>query len=104
MQSFIKLRLVPKACKEKIMEIMDWHVYIACAQSGRYYTGASTNPQRRVHEHNKGLGAKFSRDHGKLTLLYVSPAYDKSTAWKREIQIKGWSRLKKEKLISGEWN
>jgi putative endonuclease len=82
---------------------MNWYVYIAQAKTGRYCTGVSTDPVRRIHEHNEGLGAKFSKDHGSLTLLYISPPFDKSTAWKREWQIKGWRREKKEKLISGEW-
>lgn len=82
---------------------MAWHVYIAQARTGRYYTGVSTDPHRRIYEHNVGLGAKFSKDQGPLALLYVSPPYDKSSAWKREHQIKGWRREKKEKLIRGEW-
>lgn len=82
---------------------MAWYVYIAQAKTGRYYTGVTTDPGRRISEHNAGLGAKFSKDQGALKLLYVSPAYEKSIAWKREWQIKGWSRWKKGKLISGEW-
>ncbi|HLD63786.1 MAG TPA: GIY-YIG nuclease family protein [Candidatus Peribacteraceae bacterium] len=84
---------------------MAWFVYIAQAQTGRYYTGITTDPQRRIHDHNQNEGAKFAHDHGGLKLLYVSlPFTDKSLARLREVQIKGWSRLKKEKLISGEWN
>jgi len=82
---------------------MLWHVYIAQAQTGRYYTGVSTDPHWRINKHNAGLGAKFSKDQGPLTLLYISPPYEKSKAWKREMQIKGWTREKKERLIRGEW-
>jgi putative endonuclease len=83
---------------------MSWYVYIAEARTGRYYTGVTTDPARRMNEHNEGRGSKFSKDQGSLALLYVSSAFqDKSAAWKREMQIKGWSRVKKAKLIRGEW-
>jgi len=46
----------------------------------------------------------MASDQGSFRLMYVSKPYsDKSIARKREIQIKGWTRLKKEKLIKGEW-
>ncbi len=83
---------------------MVWYVYIAQAPTGRYYTGITENPLQRITEHNEGRGAKFSRDQGVLRLLYVSAPFEtKSEARKREIQIKGWTREKKEKLILGEW-
>ncbi len=82
----------------------NWFVYIAEAPTGRYYTGITTKPHRRIQEHNHDEGAKFAHDQGVLRLLYVSPAFpDQSSARIREIQIKGWSREKKQKLIRGEW-
>lgn len=83
---------------------MSWYVYIAQAPTGRYYTGITTNPHRRIQEHNRTEGAKFAYDQGALRLLYTSlPFPDQSSARTREIQIKGWKREKKEKLICGEW-
>jgi predicted GIY-YIG superfamily endonuclease len=83
---------------------MFWYVYIACAKTGRYYTGISMHPRRRIIEHNTGVGAKFARDQGQMVLVYVSaPFSDKSSARLRELQVKGWTRVKKEKLIRGEW-
>jgi len=82
---------------------MKLYVYIAIAKTGSYYTGVSTDPIHRIQKHNLGLGAKFSKDQGTLKLLYTSKPFDKSTAWKREWQIKGWRREKKEKLIRGVW-
>ncbi len=83
---------------------MFWYVYIARAKTGLYYTGIAIDPQKRIIEHNSGIGAKFAHDQGQLTLLYVSPPFPKqSLARLRELQIKGWSRWKKEKLINGEW-
>lgn len=83
---------------------MAWHVYIAQARTGRYYTGITENPKQRIYDHNRNKGSKFAHDQGALVIRYLSsPLSDKSTARKREIQIKGWTREKKEKLIIGEW-
>lgn len=84
---------------------MPWHVYIAQAPTCHYYCGITEDPKQRIIDHNEGRGAKFSRNQGKLRLLYVSAVFeDKSSARLREMQIKGWTRVKKEKLIRGEWN
>ena len=83
---------------------MAWHAYIAQAPTSRYYTGITTDPQMRISTHNEGMGAKFAHDQGALRLLYASlPFETKSEARKREMQIKGWTREKKEKLIREEW-
>ncbi len=83
---------------------MEWFVYIGQAPTGRYYTGTFNDPHTRIQAHHSDAGAKFSHDQGALRLIYVSPPFaTKSDARKREIQIKGWTRQKKEKLIRGEW-
>ncbi|MBU0766291.1 GIY-YIG nuclease family protein [Patescibacteria group bacterium] len=83
---------------------MSWHVYIAQARTGRYYTGITQNPEQRLIDHIRGKGAKFAHDQGLSHFVYISdPFKTKSTARKREIQIKGWTREKKEKLVRGEW-
>lgn len=79
-------------------------LYICTAKTGRYYTGISTNPQSRLIKHNSGQGSWFAREQGPFELTWISKNYpNKSEARKREIQIKKWSRIKKEKLIKGEW-
>ena len=81
-----------------------WYVYIAKAKTGRYYTGITTNPNKRIIKHNSGKGSRFAIEQGPLELVYISKAFpDKSEVRKREIQIKGWSREKKLKLIIGVW-
>jgi len=81
-----------------------WFVYICASNAGHYYVGISPNPGDRVKIHNAGYGSKMARDQGKFKLVYVSNAYSgKSSARKREIQLKGWSRRKKEMLIKGKW-
>ncbi|MDA1208880.1 MAG: GIY-YIG nuclease family protein [bacterium] len=83
---------------------MSWYVYIAQARTGRYYTGITQNPNQRMIDHKRGKGAKFAHDQGLDHFTYISPPLiTKSEARKREIQIKGWTREKKENLIQGEW-
>lgn len=81
-----------------------WYVYIAKAKTGRYYTGITKNPNERIIKHNSGKGSRFAVEQGPFELVYISKVFpNKSAARKREIQIKGWSREKKLKLISGMW-
>jgi putative endonuclease len=82
---------------------MNWYLYIAKARTGRFYTGISTDPAKRIARHNRGEGARFAIQQGPFELVYISPPFtDKSTVRKREIQIKDWSQVKKNRLISGE--
>ena len=81
-----------------------WFVYIAKAATGFYYTGITTDPDARMIKHNQGKGSQMGEQQGPFILCYASPPFpSKSEARKREAQIKGWSREKKEKLIRGEW-
>ncbi|MBT3835273.1 GIY-YIG nuclease family protein [Candidatus Peribacteria bacterium] len=83
---------------------MAWFVYIARANTGRYYVGITTNAEERMREHNSGKGSRFAINQGPFELVYASDAFiGKSEARKRELQIKKWTREKKEKLINGEW-
>jgi len=83
----------------------NWYVYIAKSRTNRFYTGITTDPERRIKIHNLGEGAKFAIHHGPLRLIYVSRSFsNKSEARKREIQIKDWSQEKKLKLIEGIWH
>lgn len=82
---------------------MPWFVYIAQAKTGCYYTGITTNPERRIHEHNTHSGSRFAKQQGPFKLVYKQPFISKSAARNREIQIKGWVKEKKQKLINGEW-
>jgi len=84
---------------------ISWYVYIAKTKTGRFYTGITTNTENRILKHNSGKGSKFAIDQGPLELVYSSQTFpNKSEARKREVQIKGWSRDKKLKLVNGDWS
>ncbi len=74
-------------------------IYILKSQDGRYYTGYTTDIARRLREHQLGKGAKFTRAFGAQKILYHESFENKSSALKREAEIKSWSRQKKELLM-----
>lgn len=79
---------------------MPYYCYMLECANGRYYTGWSTDPFRRLKQHNAGSGAKYTRMNGPCRLVYVEEVPDHSTALKREIRIKQYKHPKKEALVA----
>lgn len=73
--------------------------YIVECADGTYYTGWTTNPERRTRQHNLGQGAKYTRQHGPVRLVYVESLPDRSRAMRREHEIKALKRTQKQRLI-----
>lgn len=80
---------------------MSWYVYILRCCDGTLYTGSTNNVPRRLSQHQKGRGAKYTRSRLPLTLVYQEPQPDRSAALRREAAIKGLSRQKKLAIIAG---
>ncbi len=80
-----------------------YSVYILRSErNGRYYTGFSANPIRRLQEHNDGK-VKATRYARPWMLVYTQPFEDETSARKREYKLKSMkSRAYLEALIS-EW-
>jgi putative endonuclease len=78
---------------------MGFYCYILECADGTYYTGWSTDPQRRTRIHNSGRGARYTRAHLPVRLVYVESLPDRSTAMKREKAIKHMGRTAKQQLI-----
>lgn len=76
-----------------------WKLYILRCADGTLYTGITTDVERRFAEHSSGKGAKYTRGRAPLELVYSEECGDKSTALKRELEIKSLSREEKMKLI-----
>ncbi|MFW5985202.1 MAG: GIY-YIG nuclease family protein [Halanaerobiaceae bacterium] len=76
------------------------YVYIVECADGTYYTGYTTEVERRIEEHNQQEGAKYTRGRTPVKLKYKEKLSDQSQALKRECAIKKLSREKKEELIS----
>ena len=80
---------------------MSYFVYILKCSDETLYTGIAKDLQRRLFEHNSSnKGAKYTRSRRPLTLIYSEESQDRSSASKREYEIKKLSRLKKLELIN----
>jgi putative endonuclease len=66
---------------------------------GNLYIGVTDNPERRLFEHNSKRGSDFTKVRAKFQIVFLEEQESLAEARKREIQIKKWSRDKKEKLI-----
>jgi len=74
-----------------------YFVYILECADGSLYTGITTDVERRFSEHKAGTGGHYTRAHGAKNMVYIEKRPDRSSALKREAEIKSWSR--KEKLL-----
>lgn len=82
-----------------------WKVYIVECADGSYYTGITTDTQRRLLEHNYSFkSAKYTRSRRPVHLVYEESANDRSIASKREYAIKRMKKEDKAKLIKSDKN
>ena len=77
---------------------MVWTVYLARCADGSLYTGITTDPVRRLAEHNRGSGAAYTRSRLPVVLVYLEQAENRGQALRREHAIKRMSRADKEAL------
>jgi len=80
-----------------------WYVYIIECQDGFYYVGRIWKPDLRWTEHPYGIGSVLALKHKPKKVAYFEEYDNLEEARKREEQIKGWTKKKKERLVSGEW-
>ena len=74
-------------------------VYILRCSDGTFYTGYTTDPERRIRVHNSGKGAKYTRSRRPVELIYTEEFGEKVEAQRREYAIKQLTRAEKEQLI-----
>ncbi|OGU27710.1 MAG: hypothetical protein A2057_02560 [Ignavibacteria bacterium GWA2_35_9] len=75
-------------------------IYILKCSDGSYYTGCTTNLERRIQEHNFKRYDGYTSTRLPVKLVYSQQFSDINDAIAAERKIKGWSRKKKEALIS----
>lgn len=90
---------MPQTKKKTKQSSDEFFVYIIECADGRFYTGYTSNLERRMKEHASGRGCGFTTGFGFSQLLYSESFSEKSTAMKREAAIKKLSRAQKEALI-----
>ncbi|HEY4688374.1 MAG TPA: GIY-YIG nuclease family protein [Anaerolineae bacterium] len=74
-------------------------VYIVECVDGTLYTGWAVDVAKRIAAHNAGRGARYTRMHGPVKLVYVEKCESRAAALKREARIKKLPRVKKLALI-----
>ena len=76
------------------------YTYIVKCADGSFYTGWTTDIERRLKCHNAGKGAKYTKARRPVKLVYFETFESKIDAMKREYAIKQMKRSEKIKLIS----
>ncbi|MDK9693258.1 MAG: GIY-YIG nuclease family protein [Sulfurimonas sp.] len=77
-----------------------WHIYMLKCSDDSIYTGITTDLLRRIGEHNHSpKGAKYTRTRRPVELIHSESYDDKSSASKREYQIKQLSKIQKLSLV-----
>ena len=79
------------------------YTYILRCADGSFYVGSTVDLQRRIDEHNLGLGSAYTRRPGRRPVVLVwSHWFDRiDLAFLFEKQIQGWGRAKRIALIEG---
>lgn len=78
-----------------------YYVYILKCNDSSYYVGMTNDLDRRIEDHNFGRNVEcYTYKRRPFTVVHSEYFYDVNQAISREKQIKGWTRKKKEALIS----
>ena len=78
-----------------------WHLYLLKCGDGSFYTGVTTDIERRVREHQEGKASRYTRTHLPIVLVHNEECGSRSQALSRECAVKSLSRQDKEELIKG---
>lgn len=83
---------------------MNWFVYIILCSDDTLYTGITNDLERRMAQHASQRGAKYFRGRQPQRVVYVEDGHDRSSASRREAEIKKLNRTEKERLLLSELN
>ncbi len=83
---------------------MNYFVYILRNSKNKLYIGQTRNLESRLARHGSGDGARFIKDLRDFRLVYSEGFQTLQEAMRREKQLKGWTRAKKEALIAQDFD
>ena len=85
-------------------DILMYYFYVLRCSDNSLYCGVTSNLEKRIKEHNSNSskGAKYLRAKKPVILAYSETYPDIKTAMNRELQIKKWTKAKKEALVTGD--
>lgn len=75
--------------------------YVLLCADNTFYGGYTTEPNRRLQEHNDGVGAKYTRIRSRrpMKMIYTEKFTSKSEAMRAEYAFKQLARHEKEKFL-----
>ncbi len=76
-----------------------YFLYIIQCGDQSLYTGITTDLKRRFREHQWGKASHYTQAKRAVKMVYTEKHQDRSSALKRESEIKSWPRQKKQDLI-----
>ena len=76
-----------------------YYLYLLKCANKSIYTGITTDVERRFKEHKEGKASHYTRAHKAVKIIYTEKHKDRSSASKREAEIKKWPREKKLGLV-----
>lgn len=79
-------------------------MYILSCADGSYYTGSTIDLDRRLDEHNQGIGADYTKSRRPVSVAFAQWHDDIEGAFMSEKRVQGWSRAKKEALMRGDFD
>ncbi|WP_263081270.1 GIY-YIG nuclease family protein [Endozoicomonas sp. Mp262] len=83
---------------------MAFYVYILRCSDSSYYTGHTDNLERRLAQHHaRAFPDCYTANRRPVELVYQQTFSTREEALASERRIKGWSRKKKEAMMSGDW-
>jgi len=77
-------------------------VYLLSCADGTLYCGWSTDPDRRLGQHQAGTASRYTRRRRPVELVWRAECVDRSDALRVEARIKRLSRAEKRALIGAE--
>ncbi|MEE8464958.1 MAG: GIY-YIG nuclease family protein [Dehalococcoidia bacterium] len=82
---------------------MGFYVYILRCSDGSYYTGHTDQIEARLAAHQMAQIPGYTYERRPVELVFSEELGSRDDAFRRERQIKGWSRSKKEALMASDW-
>jgi len=79
-------------------------VYLLRCSDGTFYAGHTDNLEARLAAHQRGALPGYTKSRRPVVLVWSEAFATRDEAFRRERQIKGWSRAKKIALISEDWD
>jgi putative endonuclease len=78
-----------------------WFLYILECCDGSFYTGVTTDIDRRLREHQEGTASRYTRIRRPVVLVYREECGSRSSSLSRECAVKSPSRRRKEEIMLG---